>query len=239
MPSSITLTRTSQEGIQGTVNRTQAPMRCVLKQAVGDDPIIIEFPYGPTDVRYQQLAPGYSQIQRPGAKPIMVRTSEPLRTVSFTATIADKLSGGLADVELVLERIQALTAADVDCQFIYGLSALPYPVRVTQLDTSSTRRNLEGLLTQARISVQLTEIPAFDPFLGELTAVTPVGTRGSTPQPSRAVPAPDDAPETNWPIQDGESGVPLEDEIAHASVGGFSGLGGPGDTVSPEVLRRG
>ena len=231
MPS-ITFTRTSQGGRRRVINRTQTPMRCVLKQAEGDDPITIEFPYGPTDVRYQQLAPDYSQIQRPGAKPIMVRTGEPLRTVTFTATIADKLSGGKDDVELVLERIQDLAAADVDCQFIYGLSALPYPVRVTQLDTASTRRNLEGLLTQAQISVQLTEIPAFDPFLGELTAVTPVGTRGSVPQPSRAVPEPDDEPETDVPLVYGDGLDTKEGETVYAEVGG-----GTGDTFSPEAVR--
>jgi hypothetical protein len=223
---SITFTRTNASGARRVVNRTQAPMRCVLKQAVsesldaGSAAISIEFPYGPTDVKYQKLAPNYAQIKRPGAKDIMVRSGDPLRTVSFSATIADKQSGGLVEIERVLEQIQELAAADVDCQFIYGLSALPYPVRVTQLDVNSSRRNLEGLMTRATINVQLMEIPAFNPFLGELTAVTPVGTRGSTPSGSRAVlPDEEEAESTDVPIVYGEGLDTKEGEVVYAEVG--------------------
>ena len=44
------------------------------------------------------------------------------------------------------------------------------------MDINSPYRNFEGQLTQANVSIQLTEAPDFDPLLGELSAVTPVGT---------------------------------------------------------------
>ena len=62
------------------------------------------------------------------------------------------------------------------------------------MDINSRYRNFEGQLTQANVSIQLTEAPEFDPLLGELSAVTPVGTLGTAPSPAVAEDEPD-APE--------------------------------------------
>ena len=189
----VNFTRIDQTtGARRVVNRTTAPMRAVLKQVSGPTPVIqggtplpanfteqglkfVEFPYGPVDVKYANIALRYSQISRPGLQPLLVHTAPQLNVVTFTATIADKQSGGKDIVEGTLSTLRDMAAADRDCEFIYGLSALPYRVRITQMDINSRYRNLEGQLTQANVSIQLTEAPEFDPLLGELTAVTPIG----------------------------------------------------------------
>lgn len=193
----VTFTRIDERNnTRRVVNTTTAPMRAVLKQVqqstepiitegtdevlgsarAGIDPgLKVEFPYGPVDVKYANIALRYSKIARPGLQPLLVRTSPQLNVVAFTATIADKQSGGKAVVEDTLDILKQMAAEDRDCEFIYGLSALPYRVRITQMDINSRYRNLEGQLTQANVSIQLTEAPEFDPLLGELTAVTPVG----------------------------------------------------------------
>ena len=192
------------------VNRITTPMRAVLKQvpsleATYDEEtdtttiitvpgLEIEFPYGPVDVKYASIALRYSQIARPGLKPLLVRSSPKLNTVTFTALIADKQSGGKLSVEDTLDILKQMAAEDTDCEFIYGLAALPYRVRITQMDINSRYRNFEGQLTQANVSIQLTEAPEFDPLLGELSAVTPVGTLGTAPSPAVAEDEPD-APE--------------------------------------------
>ena len=211
--------RNARTGTRRVVNRTTAPMRAVLKQALfsgsgsmqptplpmplPDDPqlerrlrqrqrvvlgdsqrsndevgpefLSVEFPYGPVDVKYSNIALQYSQIKRPGLQPVLVHTAPQLNVVTFTATIADKRTGGKAIIEDTLDILKEMAANDRDCEFIYGLSALPYRVRITQMDINSRYRNLEGQLTQANVSIQLTEAPFFDPLLGELSAVTPVG----------------------------------------------------------------
>ena len=131
--------------------------------------------------------PRYSQIARPGLHPLLVRTAPQLNTVTFTALIADKRTGGKESVEDTLEILTQMATEDVDCEFIYGLSALPYRVRITQMGVNSRYRNFEGQLTQANVSIQLTEAPEFNPLLGELTAVTPVGTLGTVPNPDGVV----------------------------------------------------
>lgn len=184
------------------VNRRTAPMRAVLKQVTlntSDDNetpgLEVEFPYGPVDVRYGNLTPRYSQIKRPGLQPLLVRAAPQLNTVTFTALIADKRTGGKESVEDTLEILTQMANENVDCEFIYGLSALPYRVRITQMDINSRYRNFEGQLTQANVSIQLTEAPDFDPLLGELSAVTPVGTLGTAPDPVAVVtPGEDDSP---------------------------------------------
>ena len=135
----------------------------------------VEFPYGPVDVKYANIALRYSQIKRPGLQPLLVHTAPQLNVVTFTAVIADKRTGGKNIIEDTLDTLKEMAAADMDCEFIYGLSALPYRVRITQMNINSRYRNLEGQLTQANVSIQLTEAPLFDPLLGELSAVTPVG----------------------------------------------------------------
>ena len=189
------------------VNRVTAPMRAVLKQVTfntsTDDEttgLQVEFPFGPVDVRYANLAPRYSQIARPGLHPLLVRTAPQLNTVTFTALIADKRTGGKESVEDTLEILTQMATEDVDCEFIYGLSALPYRVRITQMGINSRYRNFEGQLTQANVSIQLTEAPEFNPLLGELTAVTPVGTLGTAPNPDGVVTAGEaDSPEDPKP----------------------------------------
>ena len=101
------------------VNRITTPMRAVLKQvpsleATYDEEtdtttiitvpgLEIEFPYGPVDVKYASIALRYSQIARPGLKPLLVRSSPKLNVVTFTALIADKQSGGKVSVEDTLD----------------------------------------------------------------------------------------------------------------------------------------
>lgn len=195
----VTFTRRdANTGARRVVNRTTAPMRAVLKQVVdadtnASDALQIEFPYGPLDVKYASIALRYQQIQRPGLQPLLVRSGPQLNVVTFTALIADKRSQGKDNVEGMLDTLKEMAAADVDCEFIYGLSALPYRVRITQMDINSRYRNFEGQLTQANVSVQLTESPDFDPLLGELSAVTPVGSLGTAPRADRVV-ADDEAP---------------------------------------------
>lgn len=147
----------------------------------------VEFPYGPLDVRYQGLTNDYAQIRRPAYKPLLVRTTGKLRVVTFTAFLADKRSGGKETIEETIETLYDMSVEDLDCEFIYGLSALPYRVRITQMDVNSRYRNLEGLLTQANVSVQLTERVPFDPLSGNLSAVTPVGTLGKLARPQNVV----------------------------------------------------
>lgn len=212
----VTFTRRdARTGARRVVNRTTAPMRAVLKQvpqrtserldipgdqaafAVRQEPgLEVEFPYGPVDVKYANIALRYSQIKRPGLQPLLVHTAPQLNVVTFTAVIADKRTGGKNIIEDTLDTLKEMAAADMDCEFIYGLSALPYRVRITQMDINSRYRNLEGQLTQANVSVQLTEAPEFDPLLGELSAVTPVGSPppiGSAVETPEAA-SPDDPP---------------------------------------------
>jgi hypothetical protein len=208
----VTFTRRDpRTGGRRVVNRTTAPMRAVLKQVIppgtdAADALQIEFPYGPVDVKYASIALRYQQIQRPGLQPLLVRSAPQLNVVTFTALIADKRSHGKDNVEDMLDILKDMAASDVDCEFIYGLSALPYRVRITQMDINSRYRNFEGQLTQANVSIQLTEAPDFDPLLGELSAVTPVGTLGTAPAPSGVV-TPDE-PET-------PEDPPLGTEIDH------------------------
>ena len=177
-------------GISSAIDPTLAFNRNAFNPLVGrqsNAAKFVEFPFGPLDVRYQGLTNDYAQIRRPAYKPLLVRTTGKLRVVTFTAFLADKRSGGKETIEETIETLYDMSVEDFDCEFVYGLSALPYRVRITQMDVNSRYRNLEGLLTQANVSVQLTERVPFDPLLGDLSAVTPVGTLGKVARPQNVV----------------------------------------------------
>ena len=192
---SLTFTTVLPNGRLKVLTRSTVPKRCILKQAqsYADLDVVesfllpqksIEFPFGPNDVQYKKLAPAYSQIKRPTLAPLLIRTAPELRTVTFNATIANLPSGGQASVESELELLHELAAEDRDLNFIYGLSVLPYRVRVTQLSIKSKRRDLDGALVRADVSIQLTERVEFDPTISGLTAVTPTGVLGTLPTPA-------------------------------------------------------
>jgi hypothetical protein len=166
------------------VNRTVAPRRVILSQNGGSE-ISISFPFGPTKVDFQNLGISYQEISRPQAKPILVGESDQLRTVSFTALIADKDTGGKISVQGMLNDLETMASEDVDCSFKYGLAALDYSVRITQLSYSSAYRNIDGNIVRASLSVQLTERVQVNQEVTALTAVT------KTPDPIPAAPAGD------------------------------------------------
>lgn len=119
--------------------------------------IYVTLPFAPLEVDYGGFGLEYDTIERPGLKPLLEPTTRKLRTLSFTAKIADKRSKGTVSVEDALRKLTVLANRNEDCLFIYGAKALPFRVRITSLSYSSIRRNLLGHITQADVSIELQE----------------------------------------------------------------------------------
>jgi hypothetical protein len=184
----LKVTYATKNNIRGVVNRVTAPKRVWLRQNGGSN-IAFSLPYGPQGVEFKQLGATYKTIQRPTLKPVLVAEHPQLRMVTFTALIADQNSEGFWTTQSALDSFEILADEDVDISFSYGLVALPYKVRMTQLDYKTLRRDLDGNITQASVSVQLTESVQLEQVLTQLTAVTytPVPD-GSPPRERRSTP---------------------------------------------------
>lgn len=142
-----------------TVNRVRRPRPLRLKQIVpaGVTRTTVFFPFAPTEVTYGGLSLNYETIERSGLKPLMEATNRQQRTIDFSVKVADKGSGGLMSVEDTLAALEKLASDNYDLLFIYGLQAHPTRLRMTNLTVSSLRRNLDGEIMQAEVSISLKE----------------------------------------------------------------------------------
>jgi len=161
--------------------RAVTPARARLKTVALDDDISVVFPFGPQEIKHDTLSGKTVEIARPGRKPLLFLENPQLRTVSFSAVIADKASGGTVPVTDTLEQLETIAANAYACTFTYGLTSLAYNVVLTQFSYSVTYRNNAGEPLRASVDIQLTETPIFSQTITELVAVlkTPVVSTGT------------------------------------------------------------
>lgn len=155
------------------VNRITRPQRAVLRQVGPNSPKrTLSFPYGPQGVTFSGDALRYEVTNRPGAKPILTAVGGELRTVGVNALLADKGTQGKNPIESQMAVLQSIAAEPYDCTFTYGVSALPYRVRISNIDFTAIQRNADGNITQAEASFELKESVQPNQSIVTLTAIT-------------------------------------------------------------------
>lgn len=170
-PFQPTKTQTNDDGTTTTVNA--GPYNYNLPDGTTWEDFYVEFPYGPQNLKFDQYAGVTKKVPRPGKAPLLVFENPDLRTITFSATIADKLTGGCDPFPVIeiLDKIELLAANSIPCKFVYGVSAVPYTVTITQFSFTTVRRDLDGNPTQVAVDLQLTETPLYDQKIVELAAV--------------------------------------------------------------------
>ena len=137
-------------------------------------PYALTFPFGPINIKYDQYSPQIVQIARPQRKPLLFNENPRLRTVSFNAVLADKNTGGMAELEnekRYMDILKYITENALPCRFSYGTYSLDFFVAVTQLNFTESYRNEAGVPTRYAVTLQLTEHPMDVQDLNELQAV--------------------------------------------------------------------
>jgi len=162
-----------------TVNIIALPQRAKLKQLAAPNKSIT-FPFGPQDIQYDSYGLEYATVDRPGTKPLLEATTKKLRHVSITAMIARREDSGRSSIQSTLDTLEAIASDDVDCQFTYGVTTLPYRVRVVSFGYTTVRRDHDGNITQAEAAIELREIINFSQSVVTLDAIqyppTPIAT---------------------------------------------------------------
>ena len=165
--------------------RSYKPHRAKLKSIGPGGTTIIEFPFGPMNMKYDQIAPVVVELERPNRPPLLVREAAQLRTVTFEAVLANRGSGGRNSIVSLLNRIDNLVQSGRTCKFIYGLTALSFNVTVSEYSYTVRYRNNAGEPIRAEVSIQLTETPGFSPTLITLGPIAGVpGTTTATAKTS-------------------------------------------------------
>jgi len=177
----------------------------------------VEFPYGPQNLEFDEYAGVTKKIPRPGKAPLLVFENPSLRTITFSAMIADKVTGGCDPFPVIeiLDKIELIAANSIPCKFVYGVSAVPYTVTITKMSFTTVRRDLDGNPTQVSVDLQLTETPLYDQKIVELAAVvfTP-----NAPTPIGSAPPPEDGGEGITIIVDSQASVILDRPVPDADI---------------------
>lgn len=90
---------------------------------VPEDPALptVYFPIAPNALPNDGLAPGYTRVDPPGRTPVMLRSSEPLHTITLSATLVQRRYID-EDVETQLARLRALARSTSRVRLSYGSS---------------------------------------------------------------------------------------------------------------------
>lgn len=113
------------------------------------------FPFFPVEVNYEGWPADYGELERPGRKPLLQYKGGRLRKVSFDATFVTR--GTDASIEDVLQDLADLAASDVDVRLKLDGLVESTVWRITDLTFASRRRSEVNAVTQATVSITLTE----------------------------------------------------------------------------------
>tara|TARA_Y100000356_G_C11252148_1_gene287779 strand:- start:1199 stop:1984 length:786 start_codon:yes stop_codon:yes gene_type:complete len=189
MATVITTFTTSDGSFISEQFRSATPKRCKLvtsnlsselQEEYGVEQLSIDFPFGPVDMKFGNLAAKIDQIQRPGKKPLLEKANEVLRQVSFNAVIAGtagpeggRLShiSGTTPVDSSVETIERIAASGATCKFNYGTVQLGFSVVLTKFDYTVKLRDSDGHPVRIDANLTLTEKPVFNQELTNLPVI--------------------------------------------------------------------
>jgi hypothetical protein len=213
MPIVQTTFISTQDSLMPAEFRSATPKRCKLstvnlsaelQELYGVEQLVLEFPFGPVDMKFGSNAAIMDQIGRPGKKPLLQKRNEPLRTTTFNAVLAStaNASGGRLDlvtgmspVDPALQTAERIAQSGATCKFVYGTVQLGYFVVLTKFDFTVKYRDAEGHPVRVDVQVGLTEKPA---FAQELTNLPVIPNDPPEQDPPKRQPTPEDVPAGVW-----------------------------------------
>jgi len=151
-----------------------------------------EFPFGPKEVTYQGSALEYQEVQRPGLQPLLKSMNPKNRSVTLSAVITNRETGGLTSVEQDLKVLSLMAREDKDIEFIHGGVRLGFFVRIVELTVTSRERTLNGDISRAVVDISLQESKQLNVNVINLRAITAEpSTDDGNPDPEPAPPVKD------------------------------------------------
>ncbi len=165
---------TTQVKVKTRPRTAQAKMRTVPKTP-GNGVSEYVFPFVPIQIQYENLAPEFVEIERPGNIPYVDRKSYRLLKVSLQFLVARPYDGYNESVDADLRLLRSM-ANSLDPVMFTGLDGMltnPFNIpqlslnrpnaafffRIAELSVQSVRRNTNNEITAAEVSISLIEDP--------------------------------------------------------------------------------
>ena len=117
------------------------------------------FRFAPTDIKVDGLSDNYTQIERPGLRPLVRRQSRGALKVAFSVKIVDPDEPGTASAEPYVVLLSSIASLNVDL-FIIGLGPLVTGIkfRLTDMSATTERMNPAQQITVASVNLTFTQV---------------------------------------------------------------------------------
>lgn len=152
-------------------NFTALPNRRMYLYAESTGTISFSVPYAPREIEYGGWAQEWTELERSGNTPLLLRKGQALETLRFTVLIANPDAGVDMSNELLAVKNLARTRERVLVRYS-GLEAGLW--RITEVSASSTRRHpTTNAVTAATVSFTLTQASDAAPAAGPIARPAP------------------------------------------------------------------
>lgn len=116
------------------------------------------FPVSPNEVNTSRLGISYTELSRPGRKPILKSVNIPLEQISVTVLVVGADKSYLSSAQPQIDAIKSLAAIDSDLEIFYAGVNPSKKWRMTDLSFRTVRRNNANLITLAEADITFTEV---------------------------------------------------------------------------------
>lgn len=117
------------------------------------------FPFAPTDIRIDGLTDNYTELARPGLRPLVRRDTKNAMKVAFTARIVNRAGVGTASCEELIDLLSAIASLNVDLHLVgLGVLASSKKFRITDMALETKRMNPQQRITIADVNLTFTEV---------------------------------------------------------------------------------
>lgn len=116
------------------------------------------FPVSPNEVSINRLPIAYSEIGRPGRKPILKSAGRQLKQVTATLMVVDADRTFLSSAQPQMDALEALSQLDYDLNIFYPGVDPSIKWRITDLSFRTMRRNPDNVVTLAEANITFSEV---------------------------------------------------------------------------------
>jgi len=116
------------------------------------------FPVSPNEISVNRIPIVYSEIGRPGRKPILKSAGKQLKQVTATLMVVDGAKSFLSSAQPQINALEALAQFDYDLNIFYPGIDSSVKWRITDLSFRTVRRDTNNVVTLAEANITFTEV---------------------------------------------------------------------------------